>query len=843
MEQLRAVASIERGSREPEVGWSSASSDSKWWRALLLVGCARIVVSLAALPSLPPPTSPIRSVQVAVVLVLSLAAAVLIIGDRDGRARFLGAVYLLGANAFCQPLLSSLANEPWAAFARGPYVEAFIPFAFWLFAREFPRHERLTVFDRLSGRIALLCATVGALLMITSTLMAWRPAPLVGEQEWLSTWQRVPGIGFWNTVFVLLVPALVASVWNAFNARPEERQRAAWFVAAIAAGLLPNLAVGVARSVSPAFEAAMAHEPVRGVVVAVQLLGVVSLPFSTAYVVLVHQTLRVGVVIQRILHVLFTRAVIAGALSMALCVFVVDLVLRPDRAVAVVVHSPLFTVVSGVVAAALVLLAVRATVLSRVLNIDSSDRTATLARAAALMARSRTNREVLFEAVGQLKAGLGSSRVVVFKPDAEGMFHAEEGVAPSLAAQGAIATILADVPAVLVHQDSSTWALLPGSERAWVVRARVEAVVRLTSPTEDLSGLIALGPRASGVPYSRSDLSFASAIASTAGIVLARYRKDSAESSPDSDANGAIECAGCGAVSDEPACECSTDSRPSPIPVVLAGKFRTLRRLGSGGMGIVYLAQDINLARPVALKTLPRAQPAQIAALFEEARTMALVDHPNLAMIYGLEVWRTTPVLVVEYLAGGTLRARLTEGAWPIAAGCAMGILLADALARLHAAGILHRDVKPSNIGLTRNDAPKLLDFGIARLLSRLDEDEWGDSIRRGEASKTTAFAGTPLYLPPEALQGAAPDVHVDLWGLSVVLLESMSGAHPFGMRPAGRIGHRRQVTAACSSLPRPLAEFLEQALSPDVRQRPQSAADYGERLKAAACAAKVANP
>ena len=133
-------------------------------------------------------------------------------------------------------------------------------------------------------------------------------------------------------------------------------------------------------------------------------------------------------------------------------------------------------------------------------------------------------------------------------------------------------------------------------------------------------------------------------------------------------------------------------------------------------MGTVYLARDAGLARDVAIKTLERASASGVGRLKQEAQVLAAVSHAGIAQIHGIESWRGRPLLVVEYLAGGTLADRLRAG--PLSAAVSVGIALAvaEALGALHESGYLHGDVKPNNIGFTSQGTPKLLDFGLARL-------------------------------------------------------------------------------------------------------------------------------
>jgi serine/threonine protein kinase len=232
-------------------------------------------------------------------------------------------------------------------------------------------------------------------------------------------------------------------------------------------------------------------------------------------------------------------------------------------------------------------------------------------------------------------------------------------------------------------------------------------------------------------------------------------------------------------------------------------------------MGVVYLARDTTLDRDVALKTLPDLRDGTVARLRDEARAMALLNHGSLATIYGLELWRRTPVIVVEYLAGGTLARRLERGPMSPAAVLAMGVQLAQALAYMHAGGVLHRDLKPSNIAFTAAGAAKLLDFGLATI-TEPSPVELPATPGIGDARP----AGTRGYLPPESYRGAPPEPAVDLWALSVVLLEAMVGRNLLATAAGDRaIRHALQIdlVSACAYRPDRLAlltAFFERALA-----------------------------
>ena len=260
-------------------------------------------------------------------------------------------------------------------------------------------------------------------------------------------------------------------------------------------------------------------------------------------------------------------------------------------------------------------------------------------------------------------------------------------------------------------------------------------------------------------------------------------------------------------------------------------------------MGVVYLAVDMVLNRRVAIKTLPSLRPESAERLRREARTMATVLHPNLALIYGTEQWRGTPMLIVEYLDGGTLRDWLRRGPVSYVKAIDLGIVLADVLDRVHTSGVLHRDVKPSNIGYTSDGRPKLLDFGLALLNRTGDSRDTNEPLSDGatkalfrscdpEATVTVAerLVGTPLYLAPEALAGIPPQPSFDLWGLALVLYEAIAGHHPFAAADAATVlaaakrGGVPDIRDHRPTCPAGVAAFLRDALSPDVAQRPKNA-------------------
>jgi eukaryotic-like serine/threonine-protein kinase len=275
------------------------------------------------------------------------------------------------------------------------------------------------------------------------------------------------------------------------------------------------------------------------------------------------------------------------------------------------------------------------------------------------------------------------------------------------------------------------------------------------------------------------------------------------------------------------------------VPYVLRGVFRFERRIGSGGSGIVYRAVDLGLGRPVAIKVLFGARADRVDALIREARHMAAVSHRHLAVIHGVERWRQTPLLVQEYLEGGTLAQRLLAGATTCDEVVELGTVLVDVLERLHRDGIVHCDVKPSNIGYTREGVIKLFDFSIARhVQAALVDGHEGETAGTGAPLDSVGgFAGTPFYMSPEAIRGLAPEPSFDWWALSVVLFEALTGRRPFDgadtpdvlasilFRRAPSLREFRQ------DLPENVTEFFADAFDPVPSKRPHAAPSFRSTL------------
>jgi len=279
------------------------------------------------------------------------------------------------------------------------------------------------------------------------------------------------------------------------------------------------------------------------------------------------------------------------------------------------------------------------------------------------------------------------------------------------------------------------------------------------------------------------------------------------------------------------------------------GPYEIVVPLGAGGMGEVYRAKDPRLGRDVAIKVLPQHLSAnpEVRARFErEAKTVSSLNHPNICTLFDVGREGDTDYLVMELVDGETLAQKLTRGALQSAEVLKLGAQIADALDRAHRAGVIHRDLKPGNVMLTKSGA-KLMDFGLARATGLAGPaGASGATVLAMTQSPTMAapltaegtIVGTFQYMSPEQLEGKEADARSDLWALGCVLYEMAAGKRAFEGRSQATL-----ISAIISGEPRPLSELaplvpaalervVKQCLAKDPDERWQSAGDLKHALE-----------
>lgn len=847
---------------------------SVWTAALLVLAGLKVVAGVAGGVFGGPAPAPFPPwVHLAVVLSFGgVGTALVIAGGPDRLAQDLGGVFVLVAALFADrwvPLAAGLLPvlAPVAAWLAIADPTAFRPWLVWRFAGAFPRESPFGWPRRLAlvGRRVSLAG--GAVLFAASLALAFAAAWGAGGMPRALALldRRGPWPIYWLVVTPLTLAALPLIAWNARTASVAEHRRMGLFATGLVVGAGPILAEALLEMLIPPFARFMSQPRVRQAAGLVLFPLLISVPFTTGYAVFVDQVLSVRLVIRRALRYALARATLVGLLAVPFTLLLWFLYENRDRPIAALLDGPTPFVLASLVAAGLALLALRRRLFvlldrrffreqydaRRILTdlVEQSREAASVPALARLLTR-------------EIDRALHLDRVAVLTFDAAGEHLVDpSGEIGRLPARSALATLLAggsDPLDVNLEQPRSALGRLPEEERRWLADGGFRLLVPLRGAGRSLVGMIALGAKKSELPFSNEDRQLLAAIAASGSIAIEnlRLRTPQLPGHPErravTDSSAAAarerqarECLRCLTVHgpDQTQCPlCQHPLEPAPVPLAIRGAFLVERRLGTGGMGVVYRARDLHLGRLVAIKALPSVSPEQASGLRREARAMAAVQHEHVATIFGLEMWHGTPLLVVEYFAGGTLQERLASaGALPVRDALSLGAALAEGLERMHEAGILHRDIKPSNIGFTDRGVPKLLDFGLARFLAEartgtvrgfpgLTPDEIRGQDDRSWGEPALGLIGTPLYFSPETVQMKPPDVGVDLWALAMVVFEAIAGRHP--MRATALVDVLTRIArvelpdlrAERPECPAAVADFFRAALHPDPRRRPGTA-------------------
>jgi len=849
----------------------------RWTRIVLLIAGLQVAAGVAGalVGGAPRPSVVPSSILLLQALAFASAATLLLRGGRrDPRAVSLGTAFLIVAGVFAQRPAERLVEAlgpglGWIpALVTGLPVHAFFAYFFCLFVRDFPRGSDYHRGQRLVEALIRTSLAAGLLLFGLGTLPGARDwfAPLLANE--------------WAILFALVMAAVFLLLRKVRSVAPPEARRARLFIAGLALGFGPVGVEIVLEALVPAYRRWATDPPVRRAMVGVIEAFLLSIPVTTAYVVLVHRVLDVRLVVRQAIQYALARATVLFVAAFPLFALLAYLYRNRYERLADLLSGTRPVLLLCTLALAGFALRQRRRfleVLDRRFFRDQYDSRRILAQ---LVERSRAASnpgELVTLMTREVDRALHLECVALLLIEpATGRFVSPDGKVRPLSAASPLASILggsAEPLDVDLEDERSALRRLPDEEKEWLADGGFELLMPLIASDGTLIGLLALGGKRSELPFAREDRLLLGAIAASGALTLENRLIRSTPSPgklPGLDSSAgpapapsspveeelAAECPQCRTLYPPRVGACSICHSPlgkAQVPYVLLGKFRFERRVGAGGMGVVYRATDLTLGRAVAIKTLPKISPEHSMRLRREARAVASLSHPNLAMIFGAETWHGTPLLVFEYLDGGTLADRLRIARLSLEDGLNLGIIMADVLDRAHGAGVLHRDIKPSNIGYNAEGVPKLLDFGLARIVhdsrpeggasSSSDPTPDGATasmvVRIADVSTTdNAVLGTLAYLSPEALQGKPPDPSYDLWSLAITLAEAITGRNPaLGVTAgetmerigAGRIPDVRELLPSC---PEDVALFFHEALHRHRAWRPQSAREVKTRLE-----------
>jgi len=277
---------------------------------------------------------------------------------------------------------------------------------------------------------------------------------------------------------------------------------------------------------------------------------------------------------------------------------------------------------------------------------------------------------------------------------------------------------------------------------------------------------------------------------------------------------------------------------PKDIVGAALGHYRVLKRLGQGGMGEVYEAEDERLRRRVAIKRLnaaPLGSTGSLSRLRREAEALAAINHPNVVTVHAVEEEQGITFVVMELVDGQTLAELIPEAGFDLARFFDVALPISSALEAAHARGVLHRDLKPDNVMVTAEGRVKLVDFGLAKVLEESREPS------EGQWTTTVGIVGTTPYMSLERLAGEPADRRSDLYSLGVVLFEMATGSRPFEAKTAAGLLRRLLVEEPPSArafrpeIPEVLDGLIARLMAREPAERPESAAVVVEALRVSA--------
>lgn len=652
--------------------------------------------------------------------------------------------------------------------------------------------------------------------------VVYRPGPTSLPADWFG-WRVGVGIGY-------LCAAAVVALVRLRRADPTERRRLAVMV--LGGGLGAVEGGFIVLVFWRGSETTVFTSPS----VALATLSLLIVPLSFAYAILRHRLFDVGVMIRQGVRYAMARRLLLSIVPVLAAMMALDVYWHRDRAIAeqFAERAPVYGLLS-------VLALVAASRRQRWL--DALDKRFFRERYDAERLLHSVVEDVrhspgLLEAsplvVERIARALHPRFVTLLAQRAEGESF---DVAAAVPVSAGPATLPADSKLVALARllgeplDLSAagdlWLAghLSPAEAAGVGGLGIEMVVPIDAGRGRPAAVLMLGSRRSEEPYAEEDRHLLWTIAESLAMLDGRDRRDAVSQTVFE------ECPDCGACFEHGTDACAADATPLTtvaLPRILSRRYRIERRLGRGGMGVVYAASDLSLARPVAVKVLREelVHDRESAGRFErEARMSAMFTHPNVVTVHDFGVaGGSRAFLVMELLEGMRLRDEIDRG--PLSGRRVLAIMrgVCAAVDAAHRRHLVHRDLKPENVFLTDHDGietPKILDFGIAKAFS-------GESRQIERDTTVGVMIGTPRYMAPEQLRGGSPDPSWDIWALALMTCEMLTGSHPFAPLALGLPGVDLRAQPAWGSgdggVPAAWQPFFSRWFSVDPAGRPGDA-------------------
>ncbi len=787
------------------------------------------------------------------VLYLTLAGILVVVRPQDSLARW-GAILLAQIGTFLPVTVARIPGSSYMlesahvlhslpiglgpVILLGMSISTMGPAGAFGFLGGFPR-------TLLTGRRAWLFAWVpGIVVTIPVDLrLYWLPVYAGANGPAVPLWMQWPGWILGASYFAASVVLLIYNYGKIEERNERRRLRlvAAGFGINIFA-MAVNLAMGTPWAPIERFHDAYwlpYYEPARPLLVAL-------IPICTAYGILRHRMFDIHVMIRLGLRYAVARGLLLSIIPATALVLAVDLMTHGNQPLIEIARRR--GLLYAAIALGAFLLHVRQktwlNALDRRFFREHYDARRLLSAVVDDVRRASTFDQAAFHAISQIEGSLHPkfAGFMVREPGAAS-FHAVASTsstpAPIPAHSGLIA-LMRRLDKPLENSQSQpdlSHQQLPREDVEYMQETGAEWLFPVTLGGTAAEAVLVLGPKRSEEPYSQEDREILSAITGSLALLLER------SPAPATVQAGFGECPECGHCYDSGVVLCNTDGASlsvMPYSLTLARRYRFERRLGRGGMGTVYQAQDTELQRRVAVKVIrPELMPGTdaLARFRWEAKAAAGFAHPNVVTVHDFGVAEDNRAyLVMELLSGCSLREELSR-CGRLVPKRVMEILtgVGSAVAAAHERQLLHRDLKPENICLTRSgsaETAKILDFGLAKLMVRYAGMESIPSTVHG------MLVGTLPYMSPERIRGGTPMESWDIWALAVMAFEMLTGVHPFStLTTWGSLLVEDcfpPVDERAPALAPQLKRFFKCSLAVDPSHRPPSARHFIVALQAA---------